>query len=209
MSKQNDAELPAMCFTNVLGDMERAGGKSMQLAIREEIWPMLEFFGPPGNAVETRFANGWLGAQDWRVQLVPWWLLAYPETADIFDPLVAALRRRSIPALFGTYVGPTTRDAPTAVWRVPADGTSMFRFFNAHSLEYHMLFPEDRSFAILGSEDEFAVFAGPEEFLRKVLPPELIGPAATEALRVDVEDEYGKGFLDQVLAHYDPFLLEG
>jgi hypothetical protein len=150
----------------------------------------------------------------WLAQLAR--AVAAPEGARIaetdvlaFTHLVAALKRRGVPVVFGMDAYVTGPAKPTAVWEVPLDTDSISRFFEAYRFSFQILFPEDRSFAIHGTEDAFAVAAGPEEFLREALPAELQGPAVTADLKRYMEHDFGKGALDPVLAHYDPFLLEG
>ncbi|NGM22717.1 hypothetical protein G3576_22080 [Roseomonas stagni] len=71
-----------------------------------------------------------------------------------------------------------------------------------------MLFPEDLSFAIHANDGDYAVYAGPEDFIRAALPPEAIGAAATANVVEGIEEEHGEGAIDGILAHYAPFMLE-
>ena len=208
MTEDND--LPSACDVEVMAAMRHVPGREAQLALRAQAWTMLEDFRTAWGATGTQLANDWLGTHEWRVQLLRQSVLASSPTHRLaFSALVAVLKRRGGPMLFGTDVYVTGLDKPTAVWRVALDTDSISRFFEAHRFSFHMLFPEDRSFAIHGSEDTYAVFAGPEDFLREALPSELQGAAVTADLKYYMENDFGEGALDPVLAHYDPFLLEG
>lgn len=210
MSEDQDDGLPSDCDDDeVMASMRHVPGRDAQLALRAEARDMLEVFTSPYGTSSTRLSNEWLGTHGWRVQLLRQRALASPETLEIFDPLVAILRRRGVPALLGTSVGVESFETPTAVWRVTLDSDSISRFFFAHRFGFHLLFPEDRSFAIHGWEDVYAAFAGPEGFLHEALRPELQGATVTADLKRYMEHDFGEGAFDPSLAHYDPFLLEG
>lgn len=188
-----------------LGDMQRAGSPTEQLALQDSAWEMLETYTTPSGAIRTRLSNNWLGERDWRVQLFFQYHLAWEPEA--IGPLIAALRRRQHLTLLGTVVQPGVLRR-SAVWRVPVDEDGIGRFFEAHYAVFHMLFPRDRSFAVHANDGDFSVFAGPEDFVRDALPPEAIGARGTaEVVRV-VETEHGKGCMDGILAHYAPFTLD-
>jgi hypothetical protein len=205
----DENDLPSNCDEETMAAMRHVSGREAQLALRAQAREMIEVFRTKWGASGTQLSNEWLGTHNWRVQLLRQRVLAISTTHRMaFSPLVALLKRRGSPALFGTDVSISSLADPTAVWRVALDTDSISRFFEAHRFSFHMLFPEDRSFAIHGSEDTYAVFAGPEAFLREALPPELQGPAVTADLKRYMEHDFGKGALDPVLAHYDPFLLE-
>lgn len=205
-----DDDLPSACDVEIMAHMQHVRGREAQLALRAQAWEMVEVFKTDWGATGTQLANEWLGTRNWRVQLLRQSVLAQSTTHRLaFTALVAALKRRGVSMVFGMDAYVTGPERPTAVWEVPLDTDSISRFFEAHRFSFHMLFPEDRSFAIHGSEDTYAVVAGPEAFLREALPPELQGPAVTADLKRYMEHDFGKGALDPVLAHYDPFLLEG
>jgi hypothetical protein len=187
-----------------LGEMQRAGSPTEQIALQDSAWDMLESYATPSGAIRTRLSNEWLGTRDWRVQFFFQYHLAWEPTA--IHPLIAATRRRGHRTVLGTVVEEGFR--PSAVWRVPVDEDGIGRFFEAHYAVFHMLFPRDRSFAVHANDGDFSVFAGPEDFVRDALPPEAIGARGTaEVVRV-VETEHGKGCMDGILAHYAPFTLD-
>jgi len=208
MAIEQNQDPPAMCTVDVLGDMPRAGDRLRQLQLREAAWEMLEDYRTPGGIMGTRFSNEWLGARNWRVQLVPHLVLTDADTIPVFDPLVEALRRRRIGYLLGTFMSVPSRGKPSAVWQVPAEGEALSAFFEAHRYDFHLLFMENHGFAIHANDGDFAAFAGPEAFLRKALPEALLGSAATADLRAAMEHDFGPGSLDGILAHYEPFFLD-
>lgn len=209
MKIDQNQELPAMCMLDVLGDMRRAGNRLEQLRLREKAWEMLEIYRTPGGVMGTRLSNEWLGEKGWRVQLVPHIALVDADTMEVFAPLINALRRRQVDDALGTFVSVPTMEMPTAVWRVPMESDRLSAFFEAHRYDFHLLFPEDRSFAIHANDGDFATFAGSDSFLKEALPEEFLGSAATADLKGAMEHDYGVGCMDTILAHYDPFLLEG
>ena len=188
--------------------MVHVDGRSAQLALRDRAFEMLEVFNTRSGLPGTRLSNAWLGEHDWRVQLLPHWDLRYSEPLEFFGPLTAALQRRGIPNLYGTFVSASTITSPTAVWHIPAEAALISNFFEAHRNGFHIPVPEDRSFAIHGHEDVRAAFAGPEAFLREALLPEFQGEGALADLKDAMDEEYGEAAFAAVLDHYGPFLLE-
>jgi hypothetical protein len=187
-----------------LGDMRRAGSPAEQIAAQDRAWEMLETYATPSGLIRTRISNEWLGEKDWRVQLVPQYVMW---DAEWVEPLAATAILCGHLFLLGTVVQPGDL-RPSAVWHVPADGDGIGRFFEAHYALFHMLFAADRSFAVHANDGDFAVYAGPEDFIREALHPDAIGPAATKAVKAAVEEEHGKGCMDGILAHYEPFMLD-
>ncbi|SFK90678.1 hypothetical protein SAMN02745775_11089 [Falsiroseomonas stagni DSM 19981] len=192
------------CFLQPLGPMPRAGTPAQQIALQDRAWTMLELYETPSGRPGTRLSNAWLGAQGWRVQMVDHFSLWKEE---FVAPLNAAARRRGHEFLLGTVVQPGVLRV-SAVWHVATDPDPTSRFFEAHEAGFHMLFPEDLSFAIHANDGDYAVYAGPEEFIRAALPPEAIGAAATADVVEGIEEEHGEGAIDGILAHYAPFMLD-
>ncbi len=187
-----------------LGPMPRAGTPEQQIALQNGAWTMLELYETPAGRQGTRLSNAWLGQKAWRVQIVGHYHMWEEKWVA---PLVAATRRRGHDFLLGTTVQPGFLRV-SAVWRVSADPDPTSRFFEAHYAGFHMLFPEDLSFAIHANEGDYAVYAGPEDFIRAALPPEAIGAAATADVVEGIEEEHGEGAIDGILAHYAPFMLD-
>lgn len=206
MTPESIEDLPIHAIPEPLAGIPRAGTASEQAALHAGAWEMLEPYlvieGVPG----TRLANAWLGERGWRVQFVHNFDLSLDD--ELPATLEAALAQRPDGELFGGNTG-SSRDLPRAVWRLTPMTDVIGRFFNAHRHGFHILFPADRSFAIHANDGDFAVYAGPEAFLRKALPPRFIGPAATTRVVRDVEAAHGEGCMDDILAHYAPFLIEG
>ncbi len=192
------------CILDSLGDMPRAGRAEQQIALQDKAWTALETYATPSGSVRTRLANEWLGRNQWSIQIVPHYLMWKEAWVA---PLVEAMRRRGHPFLLGTVVQPGALRV-SAVWRVAAETDPTSRFFEAHYTGFHMLFPEDLSFAIHANDGDFAIYAGSESFIRDALPPEAIGAAATAEVVEGIEEEHGEGAIDGVLAHYAPFMLD-
>jgi hypothetical protein len=186
------------------GPMPRAGSPAEQIALQDRAWTMLEVFDTAAGRKGTRISNAWLGEKGWRVQLVDQSSMWKEEWVE---PFTKAARLAGHPHLFGTYAE-TGDFRVSAVWRVAADPDPTSRFFEAHYAGFHMLFPADLSFAIHANEGDYAVYAGPEDFLRQALPPEAIGAAATAEVVEEIEEEHGEGTIDGILAHYAPFMLD-
>jgi hypothetical protein len=173
-------------------------------ALRELAWTMLEVWTLPDGYARTRFANAWLGDQDWKVQITPQREMWKP---DWVDGLAKAAARRGHVELFGTSVeAGEFRNAP--IWRVPANAEDVSRFFESHYPCFSLLFPSDRSFAVHCVGGEFAVYAGPEEFLREALPSEAIGAQATAATIKYVDPSLAEVDYAEFLAPYRPFMAE-
>lgn len=208
MVQDDNEDLPARCDPDIMRGMVHVDGRSAQLALRDRAFEMLEVFTTRSGLPGTRLSNAWLGEHDWRVQLLQHWDIRNTGPLDFFAPLTVALQRRRIHNLYGTFVSARTITSPTAVWRVPAEAALISSFFEAHRNSFHILFPEDRSFAIHAHEDVRAAFAGPEAFLREALLPEFQGEAALADLKDAMDEEYGEAAFASVLAHYGPFLLD-
>jgi hypothetical protein len=197
------SDLPAMTTYPALDGMPRAGSTSQQIALQNSAWEMVETCTGPSGHAGTRMSNAWLGARGWAVQLFFYRDLAWRPGAS--RGLVASALRNGQRILLGTAVSPAFR--PTAVWRLPTEEDSIERFFEANSGICNVVFAEDRSFAVHGSDGDFCTFAGPESFIRAALPADNIGPSATAEVVAEVEKEYGLRSMDGMLAHYQPFML--
>ena len=208
MTHTGPDDLPSSCLEDVMLDMAHVPGRAAQLALRESAFDMLEEYTTPSRTQGTRLSNAWLGEHTWRVQLLQHHDIRNSGPPQMFEPLVAALRRWRIPHLCGTSVDPQGLVSPTAVWRVPADPRYISSFFSAHRFGFNLLFPEDRSFAIHATEDVYAAFAGPEAFLREALLPEYQGEAALADLKGYMDHDFGEGAFNAMIPHYAPFLLD-
>jgi hypothetical protein len=198
-------ELPAATNHPALDDMPRAGTTGEQIALQMGAVEMVEPYRAPSGYLGMRLSNAWLGERDWRVQLFFYRDLAW--TPGTVRNLIAAARRRSHTSLLGTATAPLLR--PGAVWRMPMEEDAIERFFEAYYLIFNLLFPAERTFAVNGNDGDFAVFAGPEAFVREAVPDGAIGVATTAEVVAEVEREHGKGCMSGVLAHYRPFMIEG
>lgn len=208
MTQDDSDDLPGPCLEEFMDGMAHIPGRAAQMALRDKAYEMLEVFKTRSGAPGTRLSNAWLGEHDWRVQLLQHWDIRNSGPPEMFVPLVAALQRLGITHLCGTYVDAEGITAPTAVWRIPLKARRISSFFEAHRYGFHIVFPEDRSFAIHAHEDVRAAFAGHEAFLREALLPEFQGEAALADLKDAMDEEYGEAAFARVLAHYGPFLLE-
>jgi hypothetical protein len=203
MSKDPMDGLPSFAITPALDKMPRAGTEAEQLALQDLAYEMVEPFEPPsGYDIGSRLSNAWLGEHDWKVCLhlhheVTW-------KGDVIAGLIAIAQRRGLPCLYGTAVSQNVR--PSAVWRFPIEEDAIQRLFEVHRMDYCVLFPADRSFAVQGNDGDFVVFAGPEAFLREALPDEAFTPAFLAKVVDRVEAEHGEGSMAGVLAHYAPFM---
>ena len=182
----------------------RAGTPARQVALQDAGWEMLEAHRPARARLTTRLSNTWIGDNGWRAQVVPHYLMEHEEW---LTPLLAAIRVAGHEHLLGTNVSPNF-PRPSAVWRLPLDERLLANAIQAHSLGVFLLFPEDRSFAILCDDVDTATYAGPEAFLRAALPADAVGAAMTQEVKEGTEQEYGPGTADDILAWYEPFLLE-
>ncbi|MBX9748395.1 MAG: hypothetical protein K5Q68_02155 [Roseococcus sp.] len=207
MTQEDSDDLPGQCDPEMMADMAHIPGRAAQLALRDKAYEILEIFKTRSGRPGTRLSNAWLGEHDWRVQLLQHWDIRHGGP-EMFVPLVAALQRGGITHLCGTYVDAEGITDPTAVWRIPLEAGLISSFFGAHRYGFHILLPEDRSFAIHAMEDVCAAFAGPEAFLREALLPEFQGEGALADLKDAMDEEYGEAAFASVLAHYGPFLLE-
>ncbi|CAH0258741.1 hypothetical protein [Roseomonas sp. CECT 9278] len=194
-----DATFPA------LDQMPRAGSAEQQIALQLSAVEMVEPYRAPSGHPGMRLSNAWLGEHDWRIQMffyrdLPW------EPGRLRN-LISAARRRGHATLLGTPTSLTSR--PGAVWRLALEEDAIERFFEAYYLSFNLLFPADRSFAVNGNDGDFAVFAGPEAFVREAVPDGAIGAETTAEVVAEVEREHGKGCMEGVLAHYAPFMIEG
>ena len=208
MTQDDSDDLPGPCLDEFMVGLAHIPGRAAQMALRDKAYEMLEVFKTQSGVPGTRLSNAWLGEHDWRVQLLRHWDIGNGGPPGRFEPLVAALQRRGITHLCGTYVSGKDGAPPTAVWRIPLEAKRISGFFEAHCYGFHILFPEDRSFAIHAMEDVCAAFTGPEAFLREALLPEFQGEAALADLKDAMDEEYGEAAFASVLAHYGPFLLE-
>ena len=208
MTQDETNDLPSQCNPEMMRGLAHVPGRAAQLALRASAFEMLETFTIHPGLLGTQLSNAWLGEHQWRVQLLRHSDMRNIGPEDMFDALVAALERKGMTQLFGTYVDAKGITSPTAVWRVPVDRDLIPCFFEAHCHSPHMLFPEDRSFAIHGTEDVYAAFAGPEAFLREALLQEFQGEAALADLQRFMENDYGEKAFTGILPHYAPFLLE-
>lgn len=208
MTQEDADDLPSSCLDDVMKDMVHVPGRAAQLALRDHAFEMVETYTSRSGRPGTRLSNAWLGGHAWRVQLLQHWDLRNSGPIEMFEPLAVALRRRGISDLFGTSVEPEGLKLPTAVWRVPADPRYISSFFSGHRFGFNILFPQDRSFAIHGTEDVYAAFAGPEAFLREALLPEFQGEAALVDLKDYMDHDFGEGAFAAMLPHYAPFLLD-
>lgn len=209
MGETKTDDLPERCDPELMSGLVHFPGRAAQLALRDKAYEMLEVFTTRSGRPGTRLSNAWMGQHNWRVQLLQHWDIRNSGPLEMFEPLVAALKRRGIPHLCGTYVDAEGITSPTAVWRIPLEPDDISSFFEAHRYAFHMLFPEDRSFAIHATEDVDAAFAGPEAFLREAILPEFQGEAALADLRDYMEHDIDRGAFDAMLPHYAPFLLDG
>ncbi len=209
MTQEDSDDLPGPCVEECMVGMAHIRGRAAQMALRDKAYEMLEVHTTPSGLPGTRLSNVWLGDHAWRVQLLQHWNIRNFDPPEMFEPLVAALKRRGITHLCGTYVSAEGITSPTAVWHIPLEAALISSFFEAHRYGFHMLFPEDRSFAIHAPEDVRAAFAGPEAFLREALLPEFQGEAALADLKDYMDHDFGEGAFAEMLPHYAPFLLEG
>jgi hypothetical protein len=165
---------------------------------------MLEVWTLPDGYARTRLANAWLGDQHWKVQIAPQREMWKP---DRVAGLAKAAARRGHEGLFGTAVeAGEFRNA--SIWKVPANAEDVSRFFESHYPVFSLLFPADRSFAVHCVGGEFAVYAGPEEFLREALPPEAIGAQATAATLEYVDPGLNEADYNEFLTPYRPFMAD-
>jgi len=205
MSNDSDTDLQNIAaFPSAIAHLSRAGSSQEQSALYDTAWSMLEVCTLPDGYRGSRFANAWLGERNWRVQIVPQRELWKPEQVAV---LAETARKQGHEALYGAGL-PSREGYRSAVWRVPSDAEDISRFFESHYAAFHLLFPEDLSFAVHGWDGDLATFAGPETFLRDVLAPGDIGAAATAAAiaymnpSLTVEDFAGD------LEPYQPFMLD-
>jgi hypothetical protein len=208
MPQDDNDDLLGQCDPDMMRGMAHVQGRTAQLALRNKAFELLEVFLTRSGLPGTRLSNPWLGENEWRVQLLQHWDIRNSGPQAMFKPLVAALRRRGVVYLCGTYVGADGITSPTAVWHIPLEAALISSFFEAHRYGFHILFPEDRSFAIHGTEDVYAAFAGPEAFLREALLPEFQGEAALADLKDYMDHDFGEGAFTDILPHYAPFLLD-
>ena len=203
MKEEMIPELPSMSvFPDPADGITRAGTPAEQVAAQDRAWTILETYATPSGLPGAWLANGWLGDNGLRVQL-----LHHAHTLDgQMKPFADALRRWGIDSLLGTNVSPDA-PRPSAVWRIPAEAGAIGTFMFDHYAGFHILFPGDLSFALLANDGDYVAFAAPESLLREALPPESIGNKATTALVAELERVYQPGAIDRVLAHYEPFML--
>ena len=201
---QEPDPLPLRAYANpaAMNEVPRAGASAEQVALQDAGWEMLEAHKPSRARLTNRLSNAWLGEHGWRAQVVPHYPL---EREEWLTPLLEAVRAAGHDTLLATDVSPGI-SRPSAVWRLPLDERLMANAIQAHSLGVFLLFPEDRSFAILCDDVDTATYAGPEAFLRQALP-DAVGPAMTEEVKAGLEREYGPGAADDILAWYEPFML--
>lgn len=203
MSDRDDADNRPGWHPDTLGSARLAGDAAAQLAWRRLAEAALETYRTPAKANGNRIANAWLGERGWRVQPVGHHLL-WKE--DWVAPLTAAADRAGLHTMLGGFFGACRDTAP--IWIIDANPDGISRFFEAHQFDFHMLFPSNFTFLVHANEGDFGVYAGPEDFLRSAIPPDDLGPNATERVRASLEFEHGPGWFDGILEHYAPFLLE-
>jgi hypothetical protein len=203
VSKDSAEDPPSLTITPALDEMPRAGTVAEQIALQDTAYEMVETYKAPSGYMGARLSNAWLGEHDWNVCLHIHDDLAWE--GDTIRAFMAAVLRRGHAVLYGTAVSQDMR--PSAVWRIPVEEDAIQRFFEAHGMNFSVLFPADRSFAVQGNDGDFAVFAGPESFLREALPDEAFTPAFLAKVVDRVEAEHGEGCMEGVLAHYAPFML--
>jgi hypothetical protein len=193
----------ASTFGHAIDHLAQAGSRTEQGVLRDLGWTMLETWQLPDGASGSRLANAWLGEHRWRVQIAPHREMWKPEWVA---PLAEAAARSGHQHLFGTSVGiGEFRDR--AVWRIPTNADDVSRFFEAHYPMCSLLFPADRSFAIHCVIGELAAYAGPEAFVREVLPPEAIGPHATAAAIAYMNPDLTEDDYRHILDGYRPFMF--
>ena len=138
--------------------------------------------------------------------MVPIIGLKLPEE-ELLGPLLPALGEFGVSEIIGgTFNAPLGEISP--VWILEWAEENLDTFLNLHRTDYHMVWSEDRRFAIHGNDGDFDVYAGPEYLIRAALPPFLIGAAATRKNAEEIEWEHGPGSMDAVLEHYAPFMLD-
>ena len=185
---------------------KRAGLRDRQIALRKGANEMLEEFRTPGGLAGSRLSNEWLGQHGWKIQMVPIIGLKLPEE-ELLGPLLPALGEFGVSEIIGgTFNAPLGEISP--VWILEWAEENLDTFLNLHRTDYHMVWSEDRRFAIHGNDGDFDVYAGPEYLIRAALPPFLIGAAATRKNAEEIEWEHGPGSMDAVLEHYAPFMLD-
>ncbi|WP_353213381.1 hypothetical protein [Rhodovarius sp.] len=206
MMNNNLPQPPSGAVLPSLGEIPRAGSPQHQRAYLDAGWLMLETFRYRSGLLGSRMSNAWLGERGWRVQLIAHWDLAALD-ANSTTPLIGAVRDMGANSLLGGVFEPPP-DRPAAIWRMQVTPDHLGRFFEAHDGRTVMAFDEGRSFAIHSDAQHYAICCGPPWFVRAALPEGWIGEDATDQLRQDVEVEFGKGCLDNILEHYAPFMLD-
>ncbi|WP_149537021.1 hypothetical protein [Siccirubricoccus phaeus] len=127
----------------------------------------------------------------------------------MIDPrIAAAILARGQRRVLGASVDPG-RPAPRAVWRFPPDAYR--RYLLGHTGGLNLVFPEDRSFALLSDDDNSIAIGGPADFVRDAVGGDV---AAARQLfdRWPLHPERQGGppaWYRQMMAHYAPFLLGG
>lgn len=185
-------------------DMPRAGTPTEQIALQNQAWTVLEKYVTTNGRNRTRLSNNWLGDKGWRVQLVGHHDIRKEEGVD---RLAAAASTRGHRTLLGTVVQPGDVRV-SAVWQIPSTAEPIAYFFGSHYPFFHMLFARDLSFAVHANDGDFAVFAGPTDWLREALPAKALGPEATAWVKSGVEEEHGEGCMAGIIKHYEPFMLD-
>jgi len=99
------------------------------------------------------------------------------------------------------------RDDPLTE-HLPVEGRVLGLYFNAYQINRSLLYSKALDFAVYAFEGIYAVYAGPEYFVRAALPYSAVGAAATQWVRECVEEDHGPGYLDGILEHYAPFMLD-
>jgi len=199
-------EPPSFTLPGMDLHFQRAGAPLQQRDLRDLAWTMLEPYTLPSGIIASRLSNEWLGAHNWRVQFIE----ASPLTKSddrFLQPLVAALMHTQNRSLLGTAV--VMGDAKiSAVWRLPVESRVLGLYFNAHQINRSLLYSKALDFTVYAFERIYAVYAGPEDFVRAALPYSAVGAAATHWVREGVEEEHGPGCMDSILEHYAPFMLD-
>jgi hypothetical protein len=187
-------------------EFKRAGSRERQVDLLAQACEMLEIFRTPGSLIGSRLSNDWLGRHGWKVQIVP--NIGYKQPGEeLLQPLLPALRAVGVLKLLGASLYPSLPKL-SPVWQFDGEEEEIDYFFHMHRSGFHVVWCEDRRFAIHGDPGNYDVYAGPEDLVRATLPPFLIGAAATRKNAEEIEWEHGPGCMDAILEHYAPFMLD-
>ncbi len=181
----------------------RAGGLDQELRLNDSARAMLM-------AIEIRIGArlrmmyvlrpAWLGSNGWRIGI--------RRRDGVYhrdETLARVLQSRGVGGLFGVAVD-ARWPGPSAVWRVTPDAADIEGFRVNHSWADTLLFPEDRSLALLCHEDDPMIIAGPPDFVRAALDDDPEAARAECEAGLDSNNPLPPCYLD-LLAHYAPYLL--